>query len=114
MISPFSNCDCIGFVEPARRKYACDARPLSGTMSSRGKLSHCETNAMFFAPASIGVRNGTPCGSVNTPSFRVAELRRPASSISGNDLYVHQPPKPCLGIDSEQKGDRGERYSLRK
>src|SRR6266568_5942187 len=69
---------------------------------------------MFFTPTSPGEANGTPFGKVNWPAPFLASARRPESSTSNVVFGKHQLPIPCLGNASEQNGERGERYSLRK
>src|SRR5262245_41517673 len=68
---------------------------------------------MFFSSRSAGVWKGIPCTKI-FPPFTAAERRSPESSISAVMFGSHDPPIPCFGYASEQKGERGETYSLRK
>src|ERR1043166_9348808 len=51
-----------------------------------------------------------PFGSTMRPLFLSAAARNPESSTAKVSLGWHQLPKPCLGIASEQNGERGVRY----
>ena len=88
-----------------------EALPFSGTVTSRGKLSHCEVNTMFFASPGPGVANGTPLGSTSRPPFVAGHGAQAAVVDLRRGVHV---PGPCADalrrIASEQNGERGDTY----